>query len=201
MRPPEFVHGAVVRHALFEGGCAPRYVLVELTPLGACRAFGIPMHHVAGQLVELADVLGRASRPLGERMRAAGSWGERFDAIDRFLLGRMAVAPIVSDGVAFACQELVASGGTVPIRATCRAVGWSHKHLIAQFRQQTGLTPKRGSADPLRARTAPDRRRPPAAELGPAGGGVRILGPGARHPRLREFAGSTPGAAIGSTRR
>src|SRR4051794_12041271 len=37
-RPPEFVHGAAVRHTAFEGGCAPCYLQVDLTPLGAYRA-------------------------------------------------------------------------------------------------------------------------------------------------------------------
>jgi methylphosphotriester-DNA--protein-cysteine methyltransferase len=36
----------------------------------------------------------------------------------------------------------VASGGAVPIGRLVREVGWSHRHLIARFRQQVGLAPK-----------------------------------------------------------
>lgn len=195
-RPPEFVHGAAAGHTVFEGGCAPRYLQVELTPLGAYRAFGIPMHQISGQLVDLADVLGAESRRLGDRIRAAGSWCERFDAIDRFLLDRVAAAPDVTGGVALAWQRLVASGGAVPIRAICREVGWSNKHLITRFRQQTGLTPKRaarvirfervlgridGAARTDLARLAAECGYSDQAHL------IRDFG---------EFTGMTPGAAI-----
>ena len=43
LRPPEFVHGAAVRHTTLEGGCAPRYLQVDLTPFGGVPAFGIPI--------------------------------------------------------------------------------------------------------------------------------------------------------------
>lgn len=196
LRPPEFVLGAAIRHTGFEGGCAPRYVQVELTPLGAYQALGIPMHHIAGQLVDLADVLGRESRRLGGAVRDAATWSERFDAIDRFLLGRVAAAPIVTDDVAFAWRELMSCGGTVPIRSICREVGCSHKHLITRFREQIGLTPKRaarvirfervlrridGAPEPDWARLAAECGYADQAHL------IRDFG---------EFAGTTPGAAV-----
>jgi AraC-like DNA-binding protein len=201
LRPPEFVHGAAIRHTVFEGGCAPRYLQVELTPLGAYRAFGIPMHHIAGQLADLADVVGRKGRRLGDQIRNANTWRERFDAIDRFLVGQVAAAPVVTDGVAFAWEQLMTTGGAVPIRAICREVGWSQKHLIARFRQQTGLTPKRaarvirfervlrrisGAAHMDLARLAAECGYSDQAHL------IRDFG---------EFTGMTPGAAVRQSRR
>lgn len=196
VRPPEFVHGAAIRHTEFEGGCAPRYLQIELTPLGAYRAFGIPMHHVAGELVDLADVLGRDSRRLGDRIRDAGTWDERFDAIDRFLLGRVAAAPVVAGGVAFAWRRLVASGGAAPIRAICREVGWSHKHLISRFRQQTGLTPKRAARVIRFERVL--RRIAGAARMDVAQLAAECGYSDQAHltREFAEFAGMTPGAAI-----
>jgi hypothetical protein len=44
--------------------------------------------------------------------------------------------------VAVAWQRLVASGGAARIGRITNDVGWSHKHLIAKFKQQIGLTPK-----------------------------------------------------------
>lgn len=41
-----------------------------------------------------------------------------------------------------AWELLVRSGGTARVREIARDVGWSHKHLIARFRRQVGLTPK-----------------------------------------------------------
>lgn len=195
-RPPEFVHGAVGRHTVIEGGCAPRYVEVELRPLGAYQVFGIPMHHIAGRLLDLADLLGAESRRFGEAVRDAGTWRERFDAIDRFLLGRLDAAPIVADDVAFAWRELVVSGGTVPIRSLSREIGWSHKHLINRFRQQIGLTPKR-AARVIRfervLRRVSGEPRPDwarlAAEFGYSDQAHLIRD-------FAEFAGTTPGAAV-----
>lgn len=201
LRPPEFVHGAAIRPIAIEGGCAPCYLQVELTPLGAYQVFGIPMHHIAGQLVDLADVLGRASRRLGDAVRDAATWPERFDAIDRFLLGRVNAAPIVTDDVAFAWRELTVSGGAVPIRNICGEVGWSHKHLITRFRQQTGLTPKRAARvirfERVQRRIAgdpqPDWVRL-AAECGYSDQAHLIRDFG-------EFAGTTPAATVRQSRR
>jgi transcriptional regulator GlxA family with amidase domain len=44
--------------------------------------------------------------------------------------------------VARAWRLIVAGGGRTPIGDLAREVGWSHRHLIARFRQQVGLTPK-----------------------------------------------------------
>jgi AraC-like DNA-binding protein len=196
LRPPEFVHGGATRHSVFEGGCAPRYLQIDLTPPGAYQVFGIPMHQIAGRLVDLADVLGRDGRRLGDAVREAVTWRERFDAIDRFLLGRVDAAPSVTDDVAFAWRELLASGGAVPIRRISAEVGWSHKHLITRFRQQIGLTPKR-AARVIRfervLRGIADDPRPDWGRL------VAECGYSDQAHLIRdfgEFAGTTPGAAV-----
>lgn len=145
VRPPEFVHGPPTGFSVIDGGCAPKYVEVELSPLGAYRLFGMPMHHLAGQLVDLADILGQDGRRLGNIVRDAATWSERFHEIDRHLLDRLDAAPPVAAEVAFAWKLLRDSGGNASIRSVCREVGWSHKHLITRFREQVGLTPKRAA--------------------------------------------------------
>ena len=67
----------------------------------------------------------------------------RQDALmDRFLLGRLADGPRPSPEVGWAWARLMATGGAVPIGRLAGEVGWSHKQLIARFRQQIGLRPK-----------------------------------------------------------
>lgn len=154
------------------------------------------MQHTAGQVVDLGEVLGEESRRFGEAVRNAATWRERFDAIDRFLLARMAAAPVVSRDVAFAWRELVISGGSVPIRGICRETGWSHKHLINRFREQIGVTPRRaarvirfervlrrlaGTARPDWARLAAECGYSDQTHL------IREFG---------EFAGTTPGSVV-----
>jgi AraC-like DNA-binding protein len=141
-RPPAFVMGARGSSMVLEGDCAPSYLEVLLSPLGAYRLLGLPMAELSGQLVDLVEVLGADGRRLGEQLRETPSWRRRFALLDRFLLGRLEGGPQPSPEVARAWERLVASGGAVPIGRLASEVGWSHKHLIARFRQQVGLRPK-----------------------------------------------------------
>jgi hypothetical protein len=61
-RPPAFVMGARGSSLVLEGDCAPSYLEVVLSPLGAYRVLGLPMAELSGQLVDLVEVLGAAGR-------------------------------------------------------------------------------------------------------------------------------------------
>jgi AraC-like DNA-binding protein len=141
-RPPAFVMGAHDSFTVLEGACAPAYLEVLLAPLGAYRLLGLPMAEFSGQLVDLVEVLGADARRLADQLREAPSWRQRFALVDRFLLERLDRGPRPSAEVGQAWRRLVASGGSVPIAQLADEVDWSHKHLIARFRQQVGLPPK-----------------------------------------------------------
>lgn len=141
-RPPAFVMGGHGSSILLEGACAPSYLEVLLAPLGAYRLLGLPLDQLSGQTVDLAEVLGPAGRRLAEQLREAPSWRQRFALVDQFLLRRLEGGPRPAPEVAWAWQQLVATGGEVPIGRLAKEVGWSHKHLIARFRQQVGVGPK-----------------------------------------------------------
>jgi AraC-like DNA-binding protein len=140
-RPSAFVMGARDSVTVLEGASA-RYLEVLLAPLGAYRLLGVPMDELSGQLVDLAEVLGAAGQRLGEQLREAPTWRQRFALLDRFLLRRLEAGPRPAPEVARAWERLVATGGTVRIAQLAGEVGWSHKHLTAKFRQQVGLRPK-----------------------------------------------------------
>jgi len=95
-----------------------------------------------GQIVELTDLVGDGGRELADRVRAAPSWVRRFALLDQFLLRLLESGPTVAPEVTAAWQRLVTTGGRVAIGQLAREVGWSHRHLIARFRQQVGLSPK-----------------------------------------------------------
>jgi AraC-like DNA-binding protein len=141
-RPPQFLMGASGAATEVEGDCAPSYVEVRLGPLGAYTLLGLPIDRLGRQAVDLVEVLGPAGRRLGERLRDTPTWGQRFALLGGFLLRRLAEGPRPSPEVGWAWGRLVASGGAVPIGRLAREVGWSHRHLIARFRQQVGLAPK-----------------------------------------------------------
>jgi AraC-like DNA-binding protein len=134
--------GARGSSTVLEGDCAPSYLEVLLAPLGAYTLLGLPMDELSGQTVDLVDVLGATGRRLAEQLRETSSWRRRFALVDQYLLRRLERGPRPSPEVAWAWQRLVATGGAVPIGRIAHEVGWSHKHLIARFRQQVGLAPK-----------------------------------------------------------
>jgi AraC-like DNA-binding protein len=142
-RPPEFTGGVRGAPLPLDGACSPSYVEVRLTPLGAYAVLGLPMDELRGRIVALDDIVGAEGRRLGEVVRDAGTWRRRFALVDDFLLrrldeGRARPAPEVSR----VWQRLVATAGAVPIGQLAGEVGWSHRHLIRQFRRQVGLGPK-----------------------------------------------------------
>jgi AraC-like DNA-binding protein len=141
-RPPAFVMSPHASSWLVDGDCAPSYLEVWLDPLGAYRLLGLPVNELSGQLIDLADLFGGAARRLAEQLRETPNWRQRFALMDQFLLRRMAGGPRPSPQVGWAWQRLVTTGGTVPIGQIADEVGWSHKHLIVQFRRQAGLRPK-----------------------------------------------------------
>jgi AraC-like DNA-binding protein len=141
-RPPAFLMGPRGSYTVVDGACAPSYLELWLDPLAGYRLLGLPMDELSGQLVDLADVLGPDGRRLGERLREAPTWRQRFALLDRFLLRRLDEGPAPSPEVGRAWERLVASGGAVPIGRLAEEVGWSHKRLLARFRHQVGLRPK-----------------------------------------------------------
>jgi AraC-like DNA-binding protein len=114
---------------------------IDLTPLGARRLLGVPMHELANRTVDLGDVLRpSAARELVARIAEARSWGERFALVDRALARRMGAAPLPGREMSWALSRVAAGA---PVGEVARELGWSHRRLIGRFRDQVGLPPKR----------------------------------------------------------
>jgi AraC-like DNA-binding protein len=116
-------------------------VELRLTPLGAHRFLGLPLHELANRTVELEDLLPRTGE-LTARLREAHSWAERFDLVEAFLARRLAHSVPPSPGVEWSWHRLRRTGGRVSIGELAAELGWSHRRLIARFREQIGLAPK-----------------------------------------------------------
>jgi AraC-like DNA-binding protein len=122
---------------------APSWACIELrlTPLGAHRFLGLPMHELANVTVELEDLIPRAGE-LTTRLREAHSWPERFDLVEAFLAQRLTDSLPPSPGVEWSWHRLRRTGGRASIGELAAELGWSHRRLIARFREQIGLAPK-----------------------------------------------------------
>jgi AraC-like DNA-binding protein len=141
------------RHGSFVAGLHDTWTLVEstgcshclqidFTPSGASRFLGLPIAELAGQVVELTDILGREAALLVEQLQEIPDWGSRFRLLDRFLARRMTRSPapwLVSDHV---WMRLDCHKEGIGIAGIADEIGFSHKHLISRFRETFGMTPK-----------------------------------------------------------
>jgi AraC-like DNA-binding protein len=117
-------------------------VHVELSPLAARAVFGVPMHLLTDSLVDLPDLLGRDAERLVEKLATAGTWRERFATLHDTLAARVLDTPGPSPLVAWAWGRLRATHGSVRIEELVSESGYSHRYLIARFRDEIGVTPK-----------------------------------------------------------
>ena len=193
----------------FAGGMHDAFALVEaagpalclqadLTPLGARRLLGVPMHELTNRVVSLDDLLGPDAGLLAERIAGARTWPERFAIVDEVLTRRLERAPAVSPEVEWAWAQLETSAGAMPVGTICGRLGWSRKRLVAAFREEIGLTPKTSARlvrfDALMARLRDPGRRVSWARLAAECG---YFDQSHLVRDVREFTGGTPTELLG----
>lgn len=116
---------------------------VDFTPLGAYRFFRQPMHALANRVIALDDLLETEGRSLPERLFNLPGWEARFAAIDQLIRQRLALDDNLCPATAWAWREIERLRGQLSAGQLAEEIGWSHKHLVARFRDQVGLPPKR----------------------------------------------------------
>jgi AraC-like DNA-binding protein len=196
-----FVAGMHAAPSVVHAAPSWRCIELRLTPLGAHRLLGVPMHELANRTVDLEDVLPRAGE-LAARLRDRRSWSEQFDLLEAVLLRRLTDAPPPPAAIAWSWQQLRRSGGRIPIGAIAAELGWSHRRLISRFREHIGLAPKT-VARVFRFDRAVAALRPPSprsfADVAFACG---YFDQAHLNREFRELAGVTPtqfvGAALGT---
>lgn len=158
--------------ALIAHGGAQSGIQVALKPLGARALLGLPAGELAFMDVPAEAVLGADCARIHDRIRAAGSWPERFCVLDQaFAALRDRHDAAATAEIGWAWRLLLRSGGTVPVSELAVQTGWSSRHLASRFRAEIGLGPK-AAARVIRFDRA--RRR----LLGSAGTGPHLRGAG-----------------------
>ncbi len=127
----------MVEHDGFQEG-----IEVRLTPLGAHALFGSPMHELTNRVVELDDLIGRDAGELSSASGTspAGSGASR-SWTRRSPLGRRVPCSLRAE-LSWAWGRMRASAGRANVGALAAELGWSHRRLIARFRESIGLPPK-----------------------------------------------------------
>jgi AraC-like DNA-binding protein len=114
----------------------------KLSPLGAFTVLGSPLSQLDGGFASLDDLFGADGRRLGDAVREASDWLERFDRVEAFLLRRVADGPRPTPVVAHAWSLLSRADGRIRIAELAAAVGASRRYLTVKFREEVGLAPK-----------------------------------------------------------
>jgi len=139
---PGFVAGLHHAYAVTESNGATSGIQVDLTPIGAHLLLGVSMHELTDRTIALDAVMGDDGRRLIEQVRNAGSVEDRFALVDAMIRARLAAARVPPRAMFWAWNVLESNGGRASIAAIGDRLGWSRKHVVAQFREHIGLPPK-----------------------------------------------------------
>lgn len=134
-----FAAGPYLRPVVTEHAGEQEGIQVDLEPLAARRLLGVPMSELAERCVALDELVGEE---LTDRVADALEWPERFALVESVLRRRLAESEPVRPEVIWAVGRLHGSAGRVRVEQLAREVGWSRRHLAAQFRDAVGFTPK-----------------------------------------------------------
>ncbi|MGW5687912.1 helix-turn-helix domain-containing protein [Nonomuraea sp. NPDC003754] len=197
---PMEVDGA--RLTSFVGGLGDRYTVtrmtaptegveVLLTPFGARRLFGVPMSGLANLVVPIDDLLPAWGPAAVERLGELASWPGRLAAAEALLRARILAAPPPDPRVVWAWDRLVESSGTAGVAGLAGSLGWSHRHLVARFRDHVGLTPK-AAARVIRFERAMSLLRS-GADLARVAAACGFYDQPHMNREFRAMAGATPG--------
>jgi AraC-like DNA-binding protein len=119
-----------------------QYLGVSFKPGGAYPFLGLRLSEIQNQVVSLDAIWGSFAAELRERLYAAPTVQARFALLEQFLLARLRETPQGLKVVQCAVAEIARHHGTLSIRELSESMGMSQKHLIVQFKQMVGCTPK-----------------------------------------------------------
>jgi AraC-like DNA-binding protein len=197
-----------VRHTSFAAGMGETYAETEhsghqrglevnVSPLAVRTLLGVPAPELAGRVVDVETLLGRAGSELCERLADAPDWPARFALLDAVLGARLARDPRPPGDVVHAWHRLAATHGGVSIAGLAGELGWSRRQFGARFREHVGLAPK-PAARVLRFRRAVELlERDDGTRLAEIAQDCGYYDQAHLNRDFRAFAGSSPGDHLG----
>jgi len=136
-----WIVGLHSRHQLTTALGERHFMVVRFTPIGAHLFLRLPMHVIANEAVDLELIDPALARVIASRILAAGSWTDRFAAMELVIAERVADATTPAS-IEVAWRRLVAADGRMALGPLAAAVGCSHRTLIARFQTCVGFPPK-----------------------------------------------------------
>lgn len=139
-------------------------IQINFTPFAPRVFFATPAVDFAHRTYDLGEVSAPIAAELHERVNDATSWSARFDAIDEVLLRVVDEEARPRAEVLESWREMAASRGRLPVSLLADRIGWSRRHLNAQFRAEFGIGVKE-AARVMRFDRARRMIDPPVASL------------------------------------
>ncbi|MBI1256471.1 MAG: helix-turn-helix domain-containing protein [Chloroflexi bacterium] len=115
---------------------------VSFKPGGVSPFLQCPLSELHNQIVSLDLLWGNFAAEIRERLYHAATVEARFALLEQLLLARLNEMPDGLNAVCYAVTEIARNHGVLSIRALSDEIGISQKHLITQFKQLVGGTPK-----------------------------------------------------------
>ncbi|MBN9691023.1 MAG: helix-turn-helix transcriptional regulator [Verrucomicrobia bacterium] len=138
-----WVSGAHREFIVIDAQAGSSLIGVQFKPGGATRFLGLPATVLRDDVQELEAVLPGDLSALRDRLRDGATSAAKFAILEAFLLQRWAAGRAGHPSVAHALERFRKSPHSVTVDAVAREVGVSHKHFIARFEAEVGVTPKR----------------------------------------------------------
>jgi AraC-like DNA-binding protein len=142
MVPPAVVTGPHSASYITDIAADEPAMAIHFLPGGAFPFLGIPLGDLEDKGVSLDEIWGRSGQELHQRLIEASSVAARFSIIEEFLLARARFSVRRHPGVAAAIASIEANP-SVQMAEVCRQAGLSTKRMIALFRAELGLAPKK----------------------------------------------------------
>lgn len=115
---------------------------IHFKPGGAYPFFGFPITELRDTVVELEAIWGSASIHLRDELLEAPNPTAKFRILEEFLIVQARKPLQHSRAVMFGLNQFHVAAEMRTIRKVAECLGFSHKHLIAEFSKWVGLTPK-----------------------------------------------------------
>jgi AraC-like DNA-binding protein len=138
-----FVAGMYDSFVIIESQGDSCCVQINFTPIGARLFLQLPLWELSNQSIGLDDLFGDQASRVVEALAQARDWDRRFDLLEELIFRRIGSTKPIRPEIQWAWGQLQETTCPVSIGALAKELGWSHKHLIAQFRDHLGATPKR----------------------------------------------------------
>ncbi|WP_159537601.1 helix-turn-helix domain-containing protein [Aeromicrobium sp. 9AM] len=137
-----FIAGLMPGYATTSFDASQYCLQIYLTPLGVGHLLGVPGRELAGNLVDVEEVVPALGGSFLDKVRGASTWSERFALAERELLQLLGSGAEHDPLVSWMWQEIHGSGGRARIGELVLQTGWSQRHVTSRFFQRIGLTPK-----------------------------------------------------------